>query len=214
MEDKITQAYKEMVITGEEPINSFTLCSKIDISEKEFFQHFSSTEDVGRRIWANLAEEVIQGLNASEEVQEYTALNKILAYYFTFFEVALAERSFIEKTFEEKTLLTAYRDKFKEFMGDLVQEGIAMEEIVERLSLSSYYPEMLWQLHARLINFWLNDTSEHFVETEKAIEVYSKLPLELMQHNLFDSVFETVKFGFEQSKPDGLNLDRFNIFRK
>jgi hypothetical protein len=214
MEDKIIETYKTMLISGEEAINSFTLSNKLGISEKEFFQHFSSTEDVGRRIWAKLGDEVIESLNNSEEVAEYSSLNKILAYYFTFFEIALGYRSFIERTIDKPELLRSYKDKFKEYVSDIIQEGIAMEEIVERLSLSSYYPDMLWQLHLRLVNFWLQDTSEHFVETEKAIEVYSKLPLEFMQHNLMDSVYETVKFSFEQLKPERLSLESFNIFKR
>jgi Tetracyclin repressor-like, C-terminal domain len=211
LEQRIIDGYRTMVITGEKPLNSFTLSTKLGITEKEFFSHFSAADDVGRRIWAGMAQEVIDSLNNSEEAKEYTALNKILAYYFTYFEVALAERSFIEATAHNQALVRTYRDKFKEWLGDVIQEGIAMEEIVERLTLGSYYPNMLWQLHLRLLNYWLHDTSEHFVETEKAIEIYSKLPLELMQHNLLDSVLETVKFGFSQLKPDNLSLDRLNL---
>lgn len=212
LETRIVEGYKAMVIGGESPINSFTLSTKLGITEKEFFEHYSSAEDVGRKIWAGLAEQVIHSLSESEEVKEYGALQKILAYYYTFFEIALAERTFIEYTLHERGLMRAYRDKFKEWTSDVVQEGIAMEEIVERLSVSTYYPDMLWQLHVRLIEFWLKDTSEHFVETEKAIEIYFKLPSELMQHNILDSVIETVKFGIDQLKPDNFSLDKIPFF--
>jgi hypothetical protein len=111
-------------------------------------------------------------------------------------------------------LINGYRDAYKEFIGDIVQEGVALEEIVERLSLSSYYPDMLWGLHLRLLHFWLNDASEHFTDTERAIEIYSKLPLEFMGHNLLDSFFETAKFTFEQVKPEKFNLENLNIFRR
>lgn len=214
MEDKIIQAYKEMVITGEENINSYTISKSIDISEKDFFEHFSSSEDIGRKIWGNMAEEVIEKLNGSEEFGQYSAREKVLAYYFTYFEVAVEHRTFIEKTACKTTLQRSYRDNFKEFIGDIVQEGVAMDEIVERLSLSNYYPDMLWALHLRLLHYWLNDSSEHFVDTERAIEIYTKVPLQLMGHNLFDSVFETAKFQLESLKPEKMNVDAFNIFRR
>lgn len=202
-----------MVITGEENINSYTISKRLEISEKDFFEHFSSAEDVGRKIWGNMAEEVIEKLNGSEEFGQYSAREKILAYYFTFFEVAVEHRSFIEKTACKTSLMRSYRDNFKEFIGDIVQEGVAMDEIVERLSLSNYYPDMLWALHLRLLHYWLNDASEHFVDTERAIEIYTKVPLQLMGHNLFDSVFETAKFQLESLKPEKLNFEAFNPFR-
>ena len=207
METKIIEVYRNMLISGEEEINPYTLSRKAEISEKEFFDHFSSPDEVGRKIWTNLGDSVIETLNGSELYNSYPPRQKILSYYFTFFEVALNERTFIERTYNNSKLTRAYKDKFKLFIGDIVQEGIANEDIKERLSLSNYYPEVLWDLHIKLIRFWLNDTSEKFVETEKAVEMYSRIPLELMGPNLLDSMFETVKFSVSQFK-----LDKIRIF--
>lgn len=215
MEEKIIEAYKAMLIAGEKPLNSYTLCQKVGMKEKEFFELYSSADDVGRKVFGLLAEEAIEALNASKEAQQYSSQDKIMAYYYTFFQIAVSHRSFIDAAFhKDKGLLRDYRVKYKEYIGDVIQEGIAMEEIVERLSLSSYYPDMLWQLHLRLINFWLADTSEHFVETEKAIAIYSQLPLELMGHNLLDSFLETAKFTFDRFKSGRLDFDIFNAFRR
>jgi hypothetical protein len=171
MEEKIIEAYKEMLITGEGEINSFTISKKVGISEKDFFQHFNSADDIARKIWSNLADTVIDSLNGSELFSSYPPRQKILSYYFTFFETALSERSFIEATINKSKSLKTYKEKFKQFVSDIVQEGIAVEDIKERLTLSNYYPEVLWQLHVRILHFWLKDVSDRFVETEKAIEV-------------------------------------------
>ncbi len=208
MEEKIIEAYKEMLITGEGEINSFTISKKVGISEKDFFQHFNSADDIARKIWSNLADTVIESLNSSELFSSYPPRQKILSYYFTFFETALSERSFIEATINKSKSLKTYKEKFKQFVSDIVQEGIAVEDIKERLTLSNYYPEVLWQLHVRLLHFWLKDVSDRFVETEKAIEVYAKVPLELMGPNLLDSLFETARFDFER-----LNLQKISVFK-
>jgi hypothetical protein len=210
MKEQIVDGYKEMLITGDGEINSFTLSKKVGISEKEFFEQFSSVEEVGRYIWLSLGENVIETLNGSESFNSFPPRQKILSYFFTFFEDAVNERTFISRTIDDSNLLTAYKERFKTFVGDLVQEGIAVEDIKERLSLSNYYPNVLWELHVRLIRFWLKDSSEHFTETEKAVEIYSKVPLELMGPNLLDSVFQTLKFDFSR-----LNFDRvFNLVGK
>jgi hypothetical protein len=206
LETKIIEVYRNMLISGETEINSYTLSQKAGISEKEFFEHFSSADDVGRRIWTNLGDAIIEALSGSELYNSYPPRQKILSYYFTFFEVALNERTFIERTYTNSKLTRAYKDKFKLFIGDIIQEGIASEDIKERLSLSNYYPEVLWDLHLKLIRFWLNDTSDKFVETEKAVEMYSRIPLELMGPNLLDSMFETVKFSVSQLKFDKVRI--------
>jgi hypothetical protein len=114
--------------------------------------------------------------------------------------LALNERTFIEKSIHKSSHLALFKEDFKRFMTDLVQEGIAVDDIKERLTISNYYPDVLWDLNLKLIHFWLKDTSDKFTETEKAIEIFSKVPLEMMGHNLFDSIFETIKFGVGQLK--------------
>jgi len=206
IESKIIEAYREMLIAGETEINTYTISRKAEITEKEFFEHFTSAEDVGRKVWTNIGDSVIEALSGSELYNSYPPRQKILSYYFTFFEIALNERTFIERTAESSKYTRAYKDSFKTFIGDIVQEGIAMEDIKERLSLSNYYPEVLWDLHMKLIRFWMNDQSDKFVETEKAVEMFSRVPLELMGPNLLDSVFDTLKFQVSQFKFERLRI--------
>jgi hypothetical protein len=199
MEEKIIEAYKEMVIKGEPEINPFTLSQKVGLAEKDFFQYFSSVDDIGRKIWANLCDSVMLELNQSELYSSYAARQKILSYFFTFFEIARTERTFITRTIDKDRVVGAYAKKFKEIALDIIQEGIATEDIQERF-YSSYYPDIVWNLHFSLLKFWISDDSENFVETEKAIEVYSKVPLEIMGPNIFDSIFDSIKFSIKQIK--------------
>lgn len=213
MEDKIIQAYTDLLLAGTHPITVAAVCAKAGIGEQEFYGVFSTADDIPRRVWTRLADAVKLQLGRSEAYQQYGAREKILAYFFTFFETALPQRSFIQQTRCSHNATSAYRDAYKEFMGEVVQDGIAMEEIKERLTLSNQYPTVLWELHKTLIEFWLADTSEQFVDTERAIEVYSKVPLELMGHTVLDSVFETAKFSFEQLRKRNWERDFKTFFR-
>jgi hypothetical protein len=197
MEEKIIEAYKEMVIKGDSEINPFTLSQKVGLGEKDFFQYFSSVDDIGRKIWVNLCDAVMLELNQSELYSSYPSRQKILSYFFTFFEIARTERTFITRTVHNDRLVRAYAKKFKEVALDIIQEGIATEDIQERF-YSSYYPDIVWNLHFSLLRYWVNDDSENFVETEKAIEIYSKVPLEIMGPNIFDSIFDSIKFSIKQ----------------
>lgn len=198
VESRILQAYETMVVMDESPINALTLAERAGVDESTFYQHYANADAVGRQIWANLGEQVFGKLNESETFHSYSAREKLLTIYFTFFDQALTKRLFIERTLDRPALLSSYKDAFLQFVNDVVQEGIASEEIKERLSLSNYYGQMMWELHLRLIRFWLQDDSPRFEKTDRAVEVYAKLPLEFMGHNILDSVLETAKFSFNQ----------------
>jgi len=207
MREEIISAYKDIMLKGVESVNTYTVSKAAGISEKDFYKYFSSIDAVGRAIWAELFHKVQEELSNSEVYKEYGSREKILAYFFTFFDVALPEKAFMLKTYFKPNIIEDYRKKYREFVSHLVEEGIEKQEIKERFTISNYYPEVIWLLHLRLLHFWLHDDSEHHIDTEKAIEVFSKVPLELMGENLFDSLFDSLKFTFER-----FNLDKFKIF--
>ncbi len=207
MRDQIISAYKDILLKGIESVNTYTVSKAAGISEKDFYKYFSSIDAVGRAIWAELFDKVQEELNQSEVYKEYSSREKMLAYFFTFFDVALPEKAFMLKTYFKPSIIEEYRKNYRDFVAHLVEEGIEKQEIKERFTISNYYPDAVWLLHIRLLHFWLHDDSENHIDTEKAIEVFSKVPLELMGENLFDSLFDSLKFTFER-----FNLDKVKIF--
>jgi AcrR family transcriptional regulator len=198
MENALTSAYVSMVNADAHAINPHTVAEKAGVSEADFYQHFPSVEAIGSRVWLDLGKEVAQILQESEAYRSYPARQKVLSYFFTFFDVALKHRTFVSKTWCQEAVTKAYKDEFKLLMSELVREGIDSDDIKDRLTLSSQYPKVLWELHQKLVGFWLKDQSEGFTDTEKAVESYSRLPLELMGPNLFDTVLDTFKFELER----------------
>lgn len=200
LEVRIIDLYKQLVV--EEKIRKmtvFSFCKALDISEADFYKHFASLDAIGRKIWASYAEEVISTLKSSETYQSYTAREKILAYFFTFFENAVKDRSFISKTYTNFSLLRGYQRKFRAHMAEVIQEGVIADEIRSR-HLENLYLDVLWGLHWGLIQFWLMDESPGFEDTEKAIETYLRIPLELMGQNVLDSAYEALRFTLGRFK--------------
>lgn len=207
LEDQLLEAYHDLVVSGERTPHTVTvadLVQKTGAEETEFYKLFSTPQAVGRRLWLRLGEAVKAQLEASDAYKGYSAREKMLAYEFAFFEVAVGRRQFISATHCAQGLTEDHRADFKQVLGDVVQEGIMSGEILDRMNLSGYYVDMLWALHQQLIRFWLHDTSAQFEQTERAIEVLSKVPLELMGRNLLDSLWETLRFRW-----DNLGWDRW-----
>ncbi len=194
LETRVVELYKQLTVEGKiRKMNVYTFCKALDISEADFYKHFASLDAIGRKIWASYADEVISALKESETYASYSAREKILAYLFTFFENAVKDRSFIAKTYTQFTLLRTYQRKFRSHMAEIIQEGVIADEIQSR-HLENLYLDVLWGLHWGLIQFWLNDESEGFTDTEKAIETYMRVPLELMGQNVLDSAYEAIRF--------------------
>jgi len=204
VKDRLAAAYRALVVSGTAHPTPAELAERAGVSEADTYLAFPTADAVGRYAWRQLYDQVNARLEASATFQTYGARERMLAYNFTFFEVALAERSFILATYERSTLLADYREQFRLLHADWVSEGVAADELRERLTLSNYYPDLLWSLHHRLISFWAHDTSEHFAQTERAIEIYSKVPLEFMGTNILDSAAESIKFAVEQLRPERL----------
>ncbi len=206
LETRIIELYKQLTVEGKIKNTSiYTFCKQLSISEADFYQHFASLDAVGRKIWGSYAEEVINALKGSESFSQYSAREKILAYLYTFFENAVKDRSFIEKTYTSFSLLRTYQRRFRAYMMEVIQEGVIADEIKSR-HLEGLYLDVLWGVHWGLIRFWLNDESEGFEETTKAIETYMRVPLELMGQNVLDSAFEAIKFTLGQLKLPKLTL--------
>ncbi|MCX7607275.1 MAG: TetR family transcriptional regulator C-terminal domain-containing protein [Bacteroidia bacterium] len=200
LEARIVDLYKQLVVEDKlKKMSVFSFCKLLDISEADFYKHFASLDAIGRKIWASYADEVIAALKSSETYSSYSAREKILAYLFTFFEHVVKDRSFIGKTYLHFTLLRTYQRKFRTHMAEVIQEGVISDEIQSR-HLENLYLDVLWGIHWGLIQFWLNDESEGFQDTEKAIETYMRVPLELMGQNVLDSAYEVLRFTLNRFK--------------
>ncbi len=206
LETRILELYKQLTVEGKIKNTSvYAFCKQLGISEADFYQHFASLDAIGRKIWGTYAEEVINALKSSESFSQYSAREKILAYFYTFFENAVKDRSFIERTYTSFSILRAYQRRFRAYMMEVIQEGVIADEIKSR-HLEGLYLDVLWGVHWGLIRFWLNDDSEGFEETTKAIETYMRVPLELMGQNVLDSAFEAIKFTLSQLKLPKITL--------
>jgi Tetracyclin repressor-like, C-terminal domain len=202
--DAILTAYKQLVAETHHQPSLDAVAQRAGITVAQLQEMFATPVEIGQKAWNDVLAGIQKQLGASETYQNYGVREKMIAYFFSLFEALGPDRAFVQATYCKTEVTSEYKAGFKAHNNTLIQEGLAMSELVDRLGTSRYYTDLLWALHQQLVNFWLDDTSPDYTATERAIEIYSKLPLELMAPNLIDSTIETVQFAFE-----GLRLDRF-----
>jgi len=200
----IAGAYIDFIlIKGKRPASVYEFTKKLKIEEQEFYALYGSFEALEKSIWAEFLKTTLETLSASEEYKSYPVKEKLLSFYYTLIEVLKKNRSFIlintanEAELMKNNVLSKTREVFKEYVSQLMAEGIESGEIVKRLYITDKYPEGLWLQLLFVLRFWIKDDSAGFEKTDAAIEKAVKLSFDLMGPGPVDSLVDMAKFLYQ-----------------
>ncbi len=180
-------------------------------TEAEFYNFFGSFASLEKSIFSSFFDNTIDLLEKNNEYQNFDAQNKLLSFYFTFFEVLKANRSYVIMTFstaksslKTNTALVGLKNAFKKFIDDLDIETLDLKqeklEKVKQRGLS----ELSWQQLLFTMNFWMDDDSPSFEKTDIFIEKSVKTSFELINITPLKSLVDLGKF-FVKEKIIGKN---------
>jgi hypothetical protein len=186
------------------PKSAYEFCKSLNLEETAYYSYFNSIEHLEQEVWLQLIEPTIKQLLADETYQNYSAKEKLLAFYFTWIENLKQDRSFLllEKNHVKKlapslSKIHTLKTRFTNYVNSIVVEGYATEEIKERKYISDQYKHGFWLQALFVLNFWLEDTSEQFTQTDAAIEKAVNLSFQLLSENTLDAMLDFGKFIFQ-----------------
>ena len=196
--EKIKKSYKEQVLEhGGKPSSIFKFVKGLKIKEEVFYDEFNSFEAVEQEIWLDLLRNTMEAIQAEELYAQYSAREKLLAFYYTFIEVMKGERSFILQTarFESRLgPLKAFKKQFMEFIDEILLEASETEEVKKRPYVSDQYGEGIWIQFMFVLSFWLKDDSKGFEKTDALIEKAVNVSFDLMGKSPLDAAVDLAKF--------------------
>lgn len=199
---KIRQAYtKHLLEHGSRPASVFAFAKSLKLSEEKFYEYYTSFDAIDSDIWLSIYIETRDALRADSAYNEYSAKEKMLAFYFLWTQKLKANRSYILVQQEQLKLpqmniltLDAFRTSFGEYAEGIINEGIASGEIASRKLVTGRYPDGLWLATVFILNYWIHDRSIGFEQTDAAIEKAVTLAFELIGSNTLDALFDFGKF--------------------
>ena len=205
LNDKITAAYKEFVLMhGHEPPSVFQFTKELKLAEDEFYKHYGSFASVKKHIWKGYIANTTEVLHNDVSYSDYSVREKLLSFYYTLVEVLKKDRSYVLVCLKElkKTDLTPrflkdFKSEFKEYIDNLVAEGLETEEIMKRPVITERYYDGLWLQLMFVINFWIKDDSANFEKTDAAIEKSVNLSFEFMGKGPLDMMVDFAKFLYQ-----------------
>lgn len=192
------------LMNGRLPHSVLELTKKIKITEKAFYEHFSSLNAVSQQIPLSDLKGALERLHNDPNYQEFTEREKLLGLFFTLFEEMKNNRSYYLFNYSKIQHIGEQANDWKPFLNELESqvEGILSdakknEEIKDRPFIGEHYSKGFKLVFTYLFRVWLNDNSQGFTTTDAAIEKSINLSFDMLQSNQFDSLLDFGKFALK-----------------
>jgi len=198
---KIIQKYIEYVCEKKNFPFRNDFLDYLGAEELNFKNNFTSMPYLQEKIWLFFLSQTLTELDDSQEYRDYSARNKMLAFYFTFFEKISGYRDYFKFCFKNTNILTKYpnsfkvfKPEFKEYAKTLLTEGKTTGELADRKFLNSGFEKLFWTNFISVLHFWFKDTSEDLQKTDALIEKSIHFTFDLASPLPIDSAVSLVKF--------------------
>lgn len=196
---------KHVLEHGTRPKSIYSFAQAIGIEESMVYDYFGSFEMIEKSIFKAFFDNTKGLLDANKEFQSFDARNKLLSFYYTFFEVLKANRSYVVFALENErnklkvlSTLSELKKAFQEFIEEIEIETMDFtEEKMEKLKNQSL-SEGTWGQLLFTIKFWLEDGSPGFEKTDVFIEKSITTSFALLDSSTLKSVFDLGKFLFKE----------------
>jgi hypothetical protein len=175
---KILDTYcNNLCETGHRPVTVFAFCKELKIDESKFYEHYASFKSLESTIFESFFENTKALLEKDSNYAEADSQNKLLAYYYTFFEVLNNNRTLVtlllsseDKNWKMSNLLNKLKTHFQEYIDSLdIEVGF-----LQNTPLSTYKDKgirsIAWLQMIKTIDFWMKDESKGFEKTDVYIE--------------------------------------------
>jgi hypothetical protein len=184
--------------------NVYHFCKLNKIEESEFYKHFSDLKQIDAHFFDSVFENTMTLLDKHEDFKNYDAQSKLASFYFTFFEILTANRSFVLHQLKGMPLKTIsklrnLKNHFTQFVDSLGIQLLEIEqEQIERIQ-NQGIKEASWAQFMIILNFWINDTSKGFEKTDIFIEKNLKASFDLIDTTPLKSLIDLGKFIFKEN---------------
>ena len=205
-EDVIVSAYTDYCLTqGEKPNSVYEFAKQNNMEESDFYQFFASFEFLEKQYFVTMFAYTLELLEKNEAYHSYESADKLSAFYFTFFEMATANRSFVIHLLKEdkspmKNLakLSKLREVYLDYVLTILEKPIKIEQETVVKIQDKVLQEAAWLQFLSIFNFWMHDESPSFEKTDVFIEKSVKASFDLAYNIPTQSVIDFGKFLWKE----------------
>jgi len=205
-ENDIISFYMDYVLEhNEQPKSVYIFAKHNNFEESKFYDYFGSFEAIEKHVFKAFHDNTIKALHKSKDYQDFEPRNKLLSYYFTFFENLTANRSYVvyalhkhKNSLKSFKTLVELKSSFTHYIEDLGIELIDVKE--DRLDKiqNRGLKETAWLQLLLTMKFWIDDTSPSFEKTDIFIEKSVNTSFDVLNVAPLKSLIDFGKFIFKE----------------
>lgn len=205
-ENDIMTFYMDYVLEHDSnPKSVYSFAKANNFEEALFYAHFGSFEAIEKHIFNAFFVNAIDILEKNEDYQNFDARNKLLSFYFTFFEILTANRSYVvyalesnKKNLKALMKLSELKKEFTKYIDNLDIETIDIKQATIDKIQKKAIQESAWAQLLITMKFWLDDTSASFEKTDIFIEKAVNTSFDILNIAPLKSVIDFGKFIFKE----------------
>jgi hypothetical protein len=205
-ENDIMTFYMDYVLEHDiNPKSVYSFAKANNFEEALFYSHFGSFEAIEKHIFNAFFVNAIDILEKNEDYQNFDARNKLLSFYFTFFEILTANRSYVvyalesnKKNLKALMKLSELKKEFTKYIDNLDIETIDIKQATIDKIQKKAIQESAWAQLLITMKFWLDDTSASFEKTDIFIEKAVNTSFDILNIAPLKSVIDFGKFIFKE----------------
>ena len=206
---QLVDAYMDYVLEYETHPKSVYKFAKINsMQEADFYKFFGNFQGLRNEIWSMFYDNTKDLMDKNEEVNQYNSREKLLTFFYTFFEMLTANRSYVLFTLEEDVdtmknspQLKRVRRNIKSFAKELIEMDNDEKNYSFLRNSERVFSEGAWLQFLFLLKFWRNDESAGFEKTDVAIEKSVNTIFDVFDNSPIEKVVDLGKFLYkEQTK--------------
>ncbi len=206
-EDVLFTMYMNDVLEhGMVPKSVYKFCKSNTITETEFYGLFGSLESLQKEIWSKFYANTHSLLMKNKDFDNFSNKEKMLTFFFTFFEMLTLNRSYVLFTLKQENnplknlnQLKRLRRYLKSFAKDLIDE----DNSGKFLKITQYNPHVFsegaWLQFLFLLKFWIDDESTGFEKTDIAIEKSVNTIFDVFDNTPIENIIDFGKFLYKET---------------
>lgn len=205
-QDRLMDLYMDYVLEEEAvPKTVYKFCKENNIKEEEFYNFFGSFDGLRKGIWTRFLDHTMDVIRESSEATLFSPREKMLTFYYTFFEVLTANRSYVlfslqqnRSQLEKLEQLKGLRSGVKNYSADIVREINDQKQSKFLKKSETIFSEAAWLQMLFLLKFWMDDNSPQFESTDVAIEKSVNTVFDFLDDTTLDRILDLGKFLWKE----------------
>ena len=206
-DDTIIEMYMDYVLEHEAvPKSIYKFCKLNKIEETDFYGFFGSVEGIQKTIWRKFYTNTEHLLQKNEEYENFSNKDKMLTFFYTFFELLTLNRSYVLFALgEHKSMLKnleqlkGLRKHIKAYATDLIEDGNADKNLKITKHNPKLFSEGAWLQFLFVLKFWMDDSSRGFEKTDMAIEKSINTIFDVFDNTPLENIIDFGKFLYKEN---------------